>query len=77
MILANREVSQVCRLCVQWGRSGVLLTLTDDIVRQSKEYFKDVLNPTDMSSVWETESDNDADDSCITGKVIEAVKPYW
>lgn len=36
--------------------NGVLLTSTEDIIGQWKEYFEDLLSPTDMPSVHEAES---------------------
>ncbi|KAK3575378.1 hypothetical protein QTP86_025782 [Hemibagrus guttatus] len=45
---------------------GELLALTGDIVRRWKEYFKDLLNPTDTPSVEEPEAEDSEVDSFIT-----------
>ena len=42
--------------CVLWGRA--LLTSTRDVVSRWGEYFEDLLNPTDMSSDDEAESES-------------------
>ena len=36
---------------------GELMTVTEDIVGRWKEYFKDLLNPTDTPSIVEAEGD--------------------
>ena len=54
---------------------GELLTSTESIVRRWKEYYKDLLNPTNMDSKEETELENLGLGSSITGvKVAETVK---
>ncbi|KAK3505785.1 hypothetical protein QTP70_004026, partial [Hemibagrus guttatus] len=44
-----------------------ILTLTGDIVGQWKEYFKDLLNPTDTPSVEEAEAEDSGIDSLRKG----------
>lgn len=41
-----------------YSRDGVLLTSAEDNVRQWKEFFEGLLNPTDTSSVEEAESED-------------------
>ncbi|KAK3518183.1 hypothetical protein QTP70_033879 [Hemibagrus guttatus] len=54
---------------------GELLASTEDIVRQWKEYFKDLLNPTDTPSVEEPEAEDSEVDSFITqAEVTEVVQ---
>lgn len=51
-----------------------MLTSTEDIVRQWKEYFED-LDPTDTSSVGKAKSGDKGDNTSITGdEVTEEVK---
>ncbi|MEL7181936.1 MAG: reverse transcriptase family protein, partial [Pseudomonadota bacterium] len=53
----------------------MLLTSTGDVVRRWKEYFEDLLNPTNMSSVEDAEPVDLEVDSSITGaEVAEVVK---
>ncbi|KAK3522569.1 hypothetical protein QTP86_024996 [Hemibagrus guttatus] len=55
---------------------GELLASTGDIVRRWKEYFEDLLNPTDTPSVEEPEAEDSEVDSFITqAEVTEAVQP--
>ncbi|KAK3518827.1 hypothetical protein QTP70_014864 [Hemibagrus guttatus] len=49
-----------------YGGGGELLVPTGDIVGQWKEYFEDLLNPTDMPSVEEPEAKDSEVDSFIT-----------
>ena len=57
-----------------YGGGGELLTSTGDIVEWWKEYFKDLLNPTDMSSIEEAEAGDSEVDSFITqAEVTEVV----
>ena len=49
-----------------YSGGGELLTSTGDIVMRLKEYFKDLLNPTDTPSVEEAEAGDSEDDSFIT-----------
>ncbi|KAK3548141.1 hypothetical protein QTP70_004858 [Hemibagrus guttatus] len=49
-----------------YSGGGALLTLTGDIVRQWKEYCKDLLNPTDMPSIEEAEAEDSEVDSSVT-----------
>ena len=50
------------------------MTSTGDIVGRWKEYFEDLLNPTDMSSIEEAEAGDSEVDSFITqAKVTEVV----
>ena len=55
-----------------YSGGGELLTSTGDIVGWWKEYFKDLLNPTDTPSVEEAEAGDSEVDSFIT-QVTEAV----
>ncbi|XDV52206.1 hypothetical protein PO909_020956 [Leuciscus waleckii] len=54
---------------------GQLLTSTGDVVGRWKEYFEDLLNPTDTSSIEEAEAEGSEVDSSITqAEVTEVVK---
>ncbi|KAK3515257.1 hypothetical protein QTP70_013021, partial [Hemibagrus guttatus] len=58
-----------------YGGGGELLVSTGDIVGQWKEYFKDLLNPTDTPSVEEPEAEDSEVDSFITqAEVTEVVQ---
>ncbi|KAK3550822.1 hypothetical protein QTP70_005747 [Hemibagrus guttatus] len=58
-----------------YGGGGELLVLTGDIVGRWKEYFKDLLNPTDTPSVEEPEAEDSEVDSFITqAEVTEVVQ---
>uniref|UniRef100_A0A669BVU6 Endonuclease/exonuclease/phosphatase domain-containing protein n=1 Tax=Oreochromis niloticus TaxID=8128 RepID=A0A669BVU6_ORENI len=64
-----------CSTCTVYSTGGVLLTSTEKIVGRWKEYFEDLLNPTDTSSEEEAESGDEGDDPPISGgEVTEAVK---
>ncbi|KAK3542227.1 hypothetical protein QTP86_018788 [Hemibagrus guttatus] len=58
-----------------YGGGGELLVSTGDIVGRWKEYFEDLLNPTDMLSVEEPEAEDSEVDSFITqAEVTEVVQ---
>ncbi|KAK3510372.1 hypothetical protein QTP70_005671 [Hemibagrus guttatus] len=58
-----------------YGGGGELLVSTRDIVGWWKEYFEDLLNPTDMPSVEEPEAEDSEVDSFITqAEVTEVVQ---
>ncbi|KAK3561638.1 hypothetical protein QTP86_011885 [Hemibagrus guttatus] len=58
-----------------YGGGGELLVSTGDIVGQWKEYFEDLLNPTDTPSVEEPEAEDSEIDSFITqAEVTEVVQ---
>ncbi|KAK3560032.1 hypothetical protein QTP86_033830, partial [Hemibagrus guttatus] len=58
-----------------WNGGGELLASTGDIVGRWKEYFEDLLNPTDTPSIEETEAENSEVDSFITqAEVTEVVQ---
>ncbi|KAK3564905.1 hypothetical protein QTP86_030846, partial [Hemibagrus guttatus] len=58
-----------------YGGGGELLVLTGDIIGRWKEYFEDLLNPTDTSSVEEPEAEDSEVDSFITqAEVTEVVQ---
>ncbi|KAK3526552.1 hypothetical protein QTP70_030692 [Hemibagrus guttatus] len=58
-----------------YSGGGGLLALTGDIVRRWKEYFEDLLNPTDTPSVVEPEAEDSEVDSFITqAEVTEVVQ---
>ncbi|KAK3506456.1 hypothetical protein QTP70_000619 [Hemibagrus guttatus] len=58
-----------------YGGGGELLVSTGDIVRRWKEYFEDLLNPTDTPSVEEPEAKDSEVDSFITqAEVTEVVQ---
>uniref|UniRef100_A0A3P9BAT4 PH domain-containing protein n=1 Tax=Maylandia zebra TaxID=106582 RepID=A0A3P9BAT4_9CICH len=64
-----------CSTCTVYSAGGALLTSTEKIVRRWKEYFEDLLNPTDTSSEEEAESGDEGNDLPISGgEVTEAVK---
>ena len=64
-----------CPANTVYSGGGQLLTSTGDIVRRWKEYFEDLLNPTDMSFVEEAEAEGSEVDSSITqAEVTEVVK---
>ncbi|KAK3569254.1 hypothetical protein QTP86_026594, partial [Hemibagrus guttatus] len=57
-----------------YSGGGELLASTGDIVRRWKEYFEDLLNPTDTPSVEEPEAEDSEVDSFITqAEVTEVV----
>ncbi|KAK3507787.1 hypothetical protein QTP70_000368 [Hemibagrus guttatus] len=58
-----------------YGGGGELVVSTGDIVRRWKEYFEDLLNPTDTPSVEEPEAEDSEVDSFITqAEVTEVVQ---
>ncbi|KAK3568835.1 hypothetical protein QTP86_017957 [Hemibagrus guttatus] len=58
-----------------YGGGGELLFLTGDIVGRWKEYFEDLLNPSDTPSVEEPEAEDSEVDSFITqAEVTEVVQ---
>ncbi|KAK3552841.1 hypothetical protein QTP86_022544 [Hemibagrus guttatus] len=58
-----------------YSGGGKLLASTGDIVRRWKEYFEDLLNPTDTPSVEEPEAEDSEVDSFITqAEVTEVVQ---
>ncbi|KAK3571000.1 hypothetical protein QTP86_033564, partial [Hemibagrus guttatus] len=58
-----------------YGGGGELLVSTGDIVGRWKEYFEDLLNPTDTPSVEEPEAEDSEIDSFITqAEVTEVVQ---
>ena len=80
---ASRKFWQTIR-CLRRGKQsstntvysggGELLTSTGDIVGRWKEYFEDLLNPTDMPSIEEAEAGDSEVDSFITqAEVTEVV----
>ncbi|KAK3563106.1 hypothetical protein QTP86_016342 [Hemibagrus guttatus] len=56
-----------------YSGGGELLASTEDIVGRWKEYFEDLLNPTDMPSVEEPEAKDSEVDSFITQAEITEV----
>ncbi len=57
-----------------YSGGGELLTSTGDVIRRWKEYFEDLLNPTDTPSVEEAEMEDSGVDSSITqAEVTEVV----
>ena len=64
-----------CPTNTVYSRDGHLLTSTGDIVGRWKEYFEDLLNPTDLCSVEEAVAGDSEGHSSITrAEVIEVVK---
>uniref|UniRef100_A0A8C1ILG2 Reverse transcriptase domain-containing protein n=1 Tax=Cyprinus carpio TaxID=7962 RepID=A0A8C1ILG2_CYPCA len=64
-----------CPANTVYSGGGQLLTSTGDIVGRWKEYFEDLLNPTDMSLFKEAEAKGSEVDSSITqAEVTEVVK---
>ncbi|KAK3508312.1 hypothetical protein QTP70_020020, partial [Hemibagrus guttatus] len=60
-----------------YGGDGELLVSTGDIVGRWKEYFEDLLNPTDTPSVEEPEAGDSEIDSFITqAEVTEVVQQF-
>ncbi|KAK3543021.1 hypothetical protein QTP70_008704 [Hemibagrus guttatus] len=58
-----------------YSGDGELLASTGDIVRRWKEYFEDLLNPTDTPSIEELEAEDSEVDLFITqAEVIEVVQ---
>ncbi|KAK3557751.1 hypothetical protein QTP86_000296 [Hemibagrus guttatus] len=58
-----------------YGGGGELLVSTGDIVGRWKEYFEDLLNPSDMPSIEEPEAEDSEVDSFITqAEVTEVVQ---
>ncbi|KAK3561507.1 hypothetical protein QTP86_006177 [Hemibagrus guttatus] len=58
-----------------YSGGGELLTSTGDIVRRWKEYFEDLLNPTDMPFIEEAGAEDSEVDSSITqAEVTEVVQ---
>ncbi|KAK3566156.1 hypothetical protein QTP86_028452, partial [Hemibagrus guttatus] len=53
---------------------GELLASTGNIVGRWKEYFEDLLNPTDMPSVEEPEADSEVDSFITQAEVTEVVQ---
>ncbi len=62
-----------CTVNTVFSGDGALLTSTQDIVDQWKEYFKDLLNPTDMPSFEEAGPGNPGVDSSISGAEVAEV----
>ncbi|XP_061740413.1 uncharacterized protein LOC133541215 [Nerophis ophidion] len=64
-----------CTFNTVYGADGVLLTSTADVVDRWKEYFEDLLNPTNTSSYEEAVPGESVVDSPISGaEVAEVVK---
>ncbi|KAK3517211.1 hypothetical protein QTP70_001131 [Hemibagrus guttatus] len=60
---------------IVYSGGGELLASTGDIVRRWKEYFEDLLNPTDTLSVEEPDTEDSEVDSSITqAEVTEVVQ---
>uniref|UniRef100_A0A671TEK4 Reverse transcriptase domain-containing protein n=1 Tax=Sparus aurata TaxID=8175 RepID=A0A671TEK4_SPAAU len=58
-----------------YSGGGELLTLTGDIVGRWREYFEDLLNPTDTPSIEEAEAgDSEVDPSITQAEVTEVVR---
>ncbi|KAK3529991.1 hypothetical protein QTP86_009376 [Hemibagrus guttatus] len=63
-----------------YNGGGQLLASTGDIVGRWKEYFEDLLNPTDMPSVKEPEAEDSEVDSFITqaeATEVSSAAPRW
>ncbi|KAK3543181.1 hypothetical protein QTP70_012285 [Hemibagrus guttatus] len=58
-----------------YSGGGELLVSTGDIVERWKEYFEDLLNPTDTPSVEEPEAEDSEVDSFITQAEVTEVVP--
>ncbi|KAK3542821.1 hypothetical protein QTP70_004326 [Hemibagrus guttatus] len=56
-----------------YSRGGELLASTGDIVERWKEYFEDLLNPTDTPSIEEPEAEDSEVDSFITQTEVTEV----
>lgn len=66
-----------CTVNTVYSEGGVLLTSTWDIVERSKQYFEDLLNPTDTSSSEEAGPGDLGLGSHISGdEVAEVVKKH-
>jgi exonuclease III len=64
-----------CSTNTVYSGGGVLLTSTRDVVRRWAEYFEDLLNPTNTSSIEEAEPEDSGSGSPISGaEVAEVVK---
>uniref|UniRef100_A0A8C9TUR8 Reverse transcriptase domain-containing protein n=1 Tax=Scleropages formosus TaxID=113540 RepID=A0A8C9TUR8_SCLFO len=64
-----------CSANTVYSESGALLTSTEDVLRRWKEYFEDLLNPSDTPSVEEAEAgDSEGDLSITLAEVAEVVK---
>ncbi|KAI3364980.1 hypothetical protein L3Q82_001146 [Scortum barcoo] len=64
-----------CSANTVYSAGGELLTSTGDIVGLWKEYFEELLNPTDTPSTEEAEAEDSEVDSSITqAKVTEVVR---
>ena len=59
-----------------YSEGGELLTSTGDIIRRWKEYFEDLLNPTDMPSIEEAEAGDSEVDPFIT-QADSPKAPQW
>ncbi|KAI3362094.1 hypothetical protein L3Q82_012420 [Scortum barcoo] len=69
------QAKQAAARVVLVRAGGELLTSTGDIVGRWKEYFEDLLNPTDMPSTGEAEAGNfEVDSSINQAKVTEVVR---
>ncbi|KAK3539743.1 hypothetical protein QTP70_013176 [Hemibagrus guttatus] len=70
-----RRLRRGKQLSANTGGGGELLASTGDIVGRWKEYFEDLLNPTDTPSVEEPEAEDSEVDSFITqAEVTEVVQ---
>ena len=64
-----------CPTNAVYSGGGQLLTSTGDVIGRWKEYFEDLLNPTDTSSIEEAEAEGlEADSSITQAEVTEVVK---
>ncbi|KAM4534591.1 uncharacterized protein V3H82_024506 [Fundulus diaphanus] len=64
-----------CSTNTVYSGGGVLRTSTRDVVRRWAEYFEDLLNPTNTSSIEEAEPEDSGSGSPISGaEVAEVVK---
>ena len=56
-----------------YSGDGVLLTSTGDVVQRWKEYFEDLLSPTNTSSIEDAEPVDFEVDASITGAEVTKV----
>ncbi|XDV17602.1 hypothetical protein PO909_023436 [Leuciscus waleckii] len=67
-----------CPTNAVFSGGGQLLTSTGDVIERWKEYFEDLLNPTDTFSIEEAEAEGSEVDSSITqAEVSEVVKKLF
>ncbi len=57
-----------------YSKSGTLLTSTEEVIKQWKEHFEELLNPTNSPFTIKAELENDEGSTSVSMEVTEVVK---